>query len=128
MKLTRHARATQPRVGVVFLDENRAKKCFAKRHPNDSRSLSMMVVDGEIVEKRVTCKMLWDLEAIKKDNIDNKDLFYVIALFPHQLPGKADPRRWHCWRSRDNAAARMRRHVCFYQASANADAKERSTV
>ena len=62
------------------------------------------------------------------DDNNNKDLFCVIALFPHQLPGKVDPRRWHCQRSRDNAAARMRRHACFHQASANADAKERSTV
>ena len=37
------------------------------------------------------------------------DLFYVIALVLHQLPGKVDPRRWHYQRNRDNAAARMRR-------------------
>ena len=40
---------------------------------------------------------------------NNRDLFYVIALVPHQLPGKVDPRRWHYQQSRDNAAARMRR-------------------
>ena len=42
------------------------------------------------------------------DNNNNRDLFYIIALFPHQLPGKVDP---HCWwhyqRSRDNAAGRF---------------------
>jgi hypothetical protein len=27
---------------------------------------------------------------------ENRDLFYVIAFYPHQLPGKVDPRRWHC--------------------------------
>ena len=32
------------------------------------------------------------------------DLFYVIALVLHQLPGKVDPRRWHYQRNRDNAA------------------------
>ena len=40
---------------------------------------------------------------------NNRDLFYVIALVPHQLPGKVDPRPWHYQQSRDNAAARMRR-------------------
>jgi diketogulonate reductase-like aldo/keto reductase len=40
---------------------------------------------------------------------NNRDLFYVIALFPHQLPGKVDPRRWHCKQSH-NAAARVRRY------------------
>ena len=43
------------------------------------------------------------------NNNNNRDLFYVIALVPHQLPGKVDPRRWHYQQSRDNAAARMRR-------------------
>jgi hypothetical protein len=27
---------------------------------------------------------------------NNRDIFYVIVLFPHQLPGKFDPHRWHC--------------------------------
>ena len=40
---------------------------------------------------------------------NNRDLFYVIALVLHQLPGKVDPRQWHYQRNRDNAAARMRR-------------------
>ena len=40
---------------------------------------------------------------------DKRDLFCVIALVPHQLPGKVDPRRWHCKKSH-NAAARVRRH------------------
>jgi hypothetical protein len=39
-------------------------------------------------------------------NDNNSDLFYVIAFFPHQLPGKVDPRRRH------------------YDANANASAKE----
>ena len=30
-------------------------------------------------------------------------MFYVIALFPHQLPRKVDPRRWQYQQSRDNA-------------------------
>jgi hypothetical protein len=34
----------------------------------------------------------------KKDN-NNRDLFYAIALLPHQLPGIVDPRRWHCKQS-----------------------------
>jgi hypothetical protein len=38
-------------------------------------------------------------------NNNNRDLFYVIALLPHQLPGKVDPRRWHRKQSL-NAAAR----------------------
>ena len=43
---------------------------------------------------------------------DKRDLFYVVALVPHQLPGKVDPRRWHCKQSH-NAAARVRRHECI---------------
>jgi hypothetical protein len=39
---------------------------------------------------------------------NDRDLFYVIALFPHQHPAKVDPRRWHCKQSY-NAAARVRR-------------------
>jgi hypothetical protein len=35
---------------------------------------------------------------------NNRDLFYIIALSPHQLPGKVDPRRWHCKQSRNAAA------------------------
>jgi hypothetical protein len=37
------------------------------------------------------------------NNNNNRDLFYVIALSPHQLPGKVDPRRWHC---------KLRRYNC----------------
>jgi hypothetical protein len=32
-------------------------------------------------------------------DINNRDLFYAIALLPHQLPGIVDPRRWHCKQS-----------------------------
>jgi hypothetical protein len=44
---------------------------------------------------------------------NNRDLFYVIALSPHQLPGKVDPRRWHCKQSR-NAAARSEKTQLFH--------------
>ena len=66
------AGAMQPRVGVVFLNEDRAKKRVTKRHP-DGRSLSMMFFQGKIVEKHMTCKMVWDLEAIKKEQDEGAD-------------------------------------------------------
>jgi hypothetical protein len=49
---------------------------------------------------------------------NNRDLFYVIALFPHQHPAKVDPRRWHCKQSH-NAAARVRRQQFLNSAIAN---------
>ena len=54
----------------------RCKKVSRRTLPvNDGgrRSLSTMVVNGRVVEKHMMCKMLWDLEAIKKEQDDGAD-------------------------------------------------------
>ena len=55
----------RPLVDVVDLDENEDRKCVTKRYP-DGRSLSMLVIDDEIIEKHMTYKMLWDLGEMRK--------------------------------------------------------------
>jgi len=50
-------------VDVVDLDKNR--KRVTKKYP-DGRSLSMLVVNNEIVEKHMTYKMQWDLVEMRK--------------------------------------------------------------
>ena len=59
------------RVDLV-LGENGDKQCVTKKYP-DGRSLTMSLVNGEIVEKHMTYKVLWDLEAIKKERDDGAD-------------------------------------------------------
>ena len=61
VKRTQHAWPLLERclpAGAVVLDKNENKKCMTKRHP-DGRSLSMLVVSGVILEKHMTCKVLW---------------------------------------------------------------------
>ena len=65
--------------------------------------------------------------AISSKNNNNRDLFYVIALIPHRLPGKVNPRQCHYQQNRDTVAAQMRRYKCLNNADADADAKEYNT-
>ena len=65
------------------------------------------------------------LAYVKGNIMNNRDLFYVIALFSDQL---RKSRRWHYQQNRDNAAARMRRYKSLNDASADAGAKEYNTV
>jgi hypothetical protein len=45
-------------------------------------------------------KVAFSFAAAARANNNNRDLFYAIALLPHQLPGIVDPRRWHCKQSK----------------------------
>ena len=72
----------------------------------NSRGSNSTVIGIDVVNMIGAAELKGEKGAI---NNNNRDLFYVIALVPHQLPGKVDPHRWQYQRNRDNAAARMRR-------------------
>jgi hypothetical protein len=57
---------TYPPPGVTIVDENETEKCVTKRYP-DGRTLTMVVVDGVVVEKHMSYKILWDLDAMRKE-------------------------------------------------------------
>ena len=58
--------ASMPRAGVVVVDENDNEKSVTKSYP-DGRSLTILLVDGVIVEKHMTYPVPWDHEAMKKE-------------------------------------------------------------
>jgi hypothetical protein len=72
-----------------------------------------------MAKRRVACAQF-------NDN-DNRDPSYVVALDPHQHPGKVDPHRWHCKQSH-NAAARVEKIKAMTIADANANAEEHCTA
>jgi hypothetical protein len=58
--------------GVIIVDKNETNESLTKRHHN-GWSLTMLAVNGVIAEKDMTYKMLWDLEAMKKEERNGAD-------------------------------------------------------
>ena len=64
------AGTTPPLVGTVVVEG--ANKWVTKKYA-DGRSLTMSLVDGEIVDKHLTYKVTWDLEALKAEQEKGAD-------------------------------------------------------
>jgi hypothetical protein len=82
---------TCPPEDVTIVDENETDKWVTKRHPG-GRTLTMVVVEGVVVEKHVSYKMPWDPDAMRKDEAEGVDS----VSFKHWEKGGLSVNNSHC--------------------------------